>query len=303
MRLATTTGDLERWFPTYEEQLAEIARAGFRNVDLSMYRMGRSHRFLGEDWEREVDKVAECAARLGLTFVQAHSIGGNPLCRDENFDHLLAATVRSVEVCGKLGIPATVVHSGVMAGIGQEEYYRLNRDFYRLLFPAMEKTGVAVLIENSCKPNMGGNYFFFDGQDMKDFLRYADHPLLHACWDTGHANVEGHQYEDIVALGDDLWALHINDNRGGGDEHVMPFLGTTSFDEVMQALAAIGYSRHFTLECDSSLRSYLNWQGNRRAFGEKGPLAEPPRELAVIMEQALCVAGAHLLRAYGYEVE
>ena len=117
MRLATTTGDLERWFPTYEEQLSQIAEAGFKNVDLSMYRMGPAHRFMGEDWEREVDKVAECAARLGLTFVQAHSIGGNPLCRDANFDHLLAATVRSVEVCGKLGIPATVVHSGVMAGI------------------------------------------------------------------------------------------------------------------------------------------------------------------------------------------
>ena len=303
MRLATTTGDLVRWFPTYEEQLTYLARAGFRNVDLSMYSMPPSHRFMGENWEAEVEKVKEAADLLGLTFVQAHSPGGNPLAKDASFDHLLASTIRSIEVCGKLGIPATVVHSGVLAGIGKEEYHRLNLEFYRLLFPVMEKTGVAVLIENSCKPNMGGNYFFLDGQDMKEFLALANHPLLHACWDTGHANVEGHQYEDIVALGDDLWALHINDNRGGGDEHVMPFLGTASFDEVMQALRAIGYSRHFTLECDSSLRPYRYWQGDRRAYGEKGPLAEPPRELAVIMEQALYVAGAHLLRAYGYEVE
>ena len=36
---------------------------------------------------------------------------------------------------------------------------------------------------------------------MVEFLNYVGHPLLHACWDTGHANCEGSQYDDIVTLG------------------------------------------------------------------------------------------------------
>lgn len=299
MKLATTTGDLQRWFPTYEEQLAELARAGFRNVDLSMYVMPPSHRFMGEDWEREVEKVKDHAARLGLSFVQAHSVGGNPLLRDASFEHLLRATVRSVEVCGKLGIPATVVHSGVMAGIGREEYHRLNLEFYRLLFPVMEKTGVAVLIENSCKPNMGGNYFFLDGQDMKDFLRYANHPLLHACWDTGHANCEGSQYNDIMTLGEELYALHYNDNHGKRDEHLIPYLGTLNHDEVINALTDMGYKGYFTLECCSSLIPKDYWLGGRRDFDRDTRLAEPPLFMKESTEALLYETAKYLLSSYG----
>ena len=49
---------------------------------------------------------------------------------------------------------------------------------------------------------------------MRAFSEYVHHPLFHSCWDTGHGNVEGAQYDQILALGDDLRAVHINDNRG-----------------------------------------------------------------------------------------
>ncbi|MBR5219956.1 MAG: sugar phosphate isomerase/epimerase, partial [Clostridia bacterium] len=143
---------------------------------------------------------------------------------------------------------------------------------------------------------------FYTGQDMVDFIEYADHPLLGACWDTGHANIEGHQYDDIVALGYHLRALHFNDNRGHGDEHIMPYLGTMSVDEVMCGLRDIGYRGDFTFECDSSLRPANCWQGNRRRWKDE-IIAEPPAAMFDAMERALYLCGEQILTAYGYSVE
>ena len=52
-------------------------------------------------------------------------------------------------------------------------------------------------------------------------------------------------------------AIHYNDNRGGGDEHIAPFLGTLNHDEVITALIDVGFKGYFTLECDSMLKNGL----------------------------------------------
>ncbi len=63
---------------------------------------------------------------------------------------------------------------------------------------------------------------------MRDFLDFMDHPLLCACWDTAHGNIdlvarEIGQYDNIVALGDKLKGLHIADNFGDCHHHTWPF--------------------------------------------------------------------------------
>jgi sugar phosphate isomerase/epimerase len=234
-----------------------------------------------------------------MEFVQSHAPGGNPLRRDAQFEPLLQATVRAAEVCGRLGIPNTVVHSGCLPEIGWEEFLQRNLEFYRLLCPVMERTGVAVLIENSTRVNLGTQEFFYTGAQMREFLERADHPLFGACWDTGHANCEGHQYRDLTDLGPYLKAVHINDNRGTADEHLIPFCGTCCFDEVMRGLTDASFEGPFTLECSSTLRPGKYWLGDRRTFGEGGRLTEPGPELYDAAERLLYLAGKQLLDAYG----
>ena len=309
MKLATTTGDFTRYFPDSESRIRALYRAGFRHIDLSLYRDADPNSvFMKDGWRDEVKRLAETADGLGMDFVQSHAPGGNPLSRDGHWDLLLAATVRSIEICSMLGIPNTVVHLGWADDLpyadkaAEEVYISRNMEFVEKLFPAMEKTGVKVLVENSTHANMGDRWYLYTGREMKDFLSYAGHPLLGACWDTGHANVEGHQYSDLTALGDGLCAIHFNDNRGGGDEHVLPYLGTMSVDEVMCGLRDIGYRGVFTLECDSSARPAEYWQGDRRRWKEER-IAEPPLALVEALERALYVCGEEILAAYGYEVE
>ena len=303
MKLATTTGDFKRVYPDRAEHIRALYRAGFRHIDLNLYTENTADSdFMRDDWMKEVDRIRGTAKELGMDFVQSHAPNCNPLDFDCDWELQVAVTARSLEVCGALGIPNCVYHAGWKEGLSKEEYFEQNMLFLRRLFPVLDSTGVRLLIENSTKANMGERYYFLTGSDMKEFIEYAGHPLMGACWDTGHANIEGHQYSDLTALGKDLRALHFNDNRGRGDEHIMPYLGTMSVDEVMCGLRDIGYDGVFTFECDSSLRPSVYWHGDRRKWDDE-KINEPPAAMFEAMERALYVCGESILKTYGYEVE
>ena len=300
MKIATTTGDFSKYYSNDIDRIHGLYDAGFRYIDLDMYSFTPDCVYMNDGWQKAVLELRDEADRLGMTFVQAHSQGGNPLDPDPaHVDFLVDATNRSIEICEMLGIKNTVVHSGFAKEMSKEEWFERNRDFYRRLFPAMERYGVNVLIENSTAANMKERYFTNSGKDMVEFLRFVDHPLLHACWDTGHANCEGSQYDDIITLGNELYAIHYNDNHGKRDEHLIPYLGTLNHDEVINALTDIGYKGYFTLECCSSLISKEYWLGGRRDFDRDTRLAEPPLFMKERTESLLYDTAKYLLESYG----
>ena len=302
MKIATTTGDFGFYCSTDEARIRELHRAGFRYIDLNMYRFTPDCAYMQDDWRGAARKLKDHADSLGMQFVQAHSQGGNPLSEDEaHVNFLVDATVRSIEICQILGIKNTVVHSGSAQDITKEQWFEINRKFYQKLFPAMECCGVNVLCENSTKANMGDRYFINSGKDMREFIEYVNHPLFHGCWDTGHANCEGNQYDDIMALGNELYAIHYNDNHGSKDDHVAPFLGRLNHDEVMNALIDVGFDGYFTLECDSSLIQYDQWTGNRRRFLRKNAalkLSEPQLFMQRYIEAMMYDTAKWMLQSY-----
>lgn len=300
MKIATTTEDFSFFCKTDEERIKELYRAGFRNIDLSMYTFTPECEYMQEDWRAAVQKIKKVADDLGMRFVQAHSQGGNPLSDDpEHVEFLLRATLRSIEICEMLGIKNTVVHNGCKNGVSKEEWFVLNKRFYEKLFPTMERCGVNVLCENSTKANMGERYFINTGKDMREFIEYVDHPQIHGCWDTGHANCEGSQYDEIMAVGDELYAIHYNDNHGAKDEHVAPFIGTLNHDEVINALIDVSFKGFFTLECCSSLIHYNQWTGKRRRFEGASKLREPQLFMQRHMESLLYDTSKWMLEEYG----
>lgn len=294
MKLATTTSDFGRWADTYEKLISFIHEVGFRYVD-----MGISKRFCEcADWMDEAKRIREHAEKLDMKFVQAHSPGGNPLRVDQR-DHLIEITNRSIEICEILGIPQTVVHSGWRRHIGKEEFFKENFAFYQHLFPVMERTEVNVLIENTTTKNLGDCYYFLTGNQMVDFLKYVNHPLLHAVWDTGHGNLEGSQYEQLTALGTELYGIHVHDNSGHGDEHTLPYFGTLNMDDVMHGLIDAGYQGYFTFEAIAALRKSCSAHGVRHVFEHDTRLLEPTLDMQMDVERLLYTIGKHCLSSYG----
>ena len=177
MRLVSTTGDLARYYPgrSVAAPVEGMKATGFRHLDYSFYRvMAPGHRFMTDDWVRQVEEAGEAAAKLGFDFVQAHSPDYNPFADPADtvyHERGMLATLRSVEACGRLGIPAIVVHSGYGTDYlypgDREGYFAANRPFYEALIPAMEKWNVKVCIENSAEGNMGSRYFFMTAEERK----------------------------------------------------------------------------------------------------------------------------------------
>ena len=105
-----------------------------------------------------------------------------------------------------------------------------------------------------------------------------------------------------MALGKELYAIHYNDNRGEKDEHVAPFMGTLNHDEIINALIDVGFNGYFTLECDSSLRKYTQFTGNRRRFPSKAvepKLSEPQLFMQRHIEAMMYETAKWMLESYG----
>lgn len=306
MRLATTTADLAHYAGSVAETVPLFADTGFRYLDYSFDVLYPGSPFLGDDWLRQVEAAGEAAAQWGLTFVQAHAPSSNSLSPTEDHQPALLATQRTIEACGRLGIPQIVVHSGGAPQFtyprDREAYYAAILPFYAQLFPFMEKYHVKVLIENGCGANQGDMFSFRTAADMRGFLDYAGHPLLGICWDTGHANLEPgmNPYAQLTALGSALTGLHIQDNDGIKDEHIAPFNGTCDLDSIMQGLLAIDYRGYFTMEACNFLRVENCWPNFRKSSPLPAParLQRPSPELARQSVALLYQIGKYILEQY-----
>jgi sugar phosphate isomerase/epimerase len=74
-------------------------------------------------------------------------------------------------------------------------------------------------------------------------------PSIGICFDTSHANALNLDLAEAIYECDSLlWATHISDNDGSGDQHLLPYNGKVDLIKVFQALKAVNYQNLFNLE-------------------------------------------------------
>ena len=299
MVIATTTNDFGA-VNDYVKRIEYVCEGGFRYVDLCLWAPLRDDPLFSENWRDHALMLKSLSEEKGFTFVQAHSPCANSCNGEKGFADAVRKSKRAIEICGVLEIPNVVVHPGYGKDLVDKDiWFEENRRFYMALIDDMERCGVNVLCENNTRANVPYGYNLFVGKDMREFIDYLEHPMFGGCWDTGHANIGGNQYDDIIALGNKLYGIHFSDNRGKEDEHTAPFMGTLNVDEVMHALLDVGYKGVFTFEADSILRPASYRHGNRHSFAADSRLAEPPLAVKIQMEKFLFETGKYILNTYG----
>ena len=295
MKLATTTGDYSQYSLTQADILKHIRAAGFRYAD---YNFGGDYRqrngVYSEDHQNYFENVSKAADTIGIRLVQAHSPMGTPLADEDG--SFLADTLRCVDACGAWGIKNLVVHSGYTHGLSREETLERNKKFFLPLLERAERYGVNILVENFNRMRADGPYWIDNAPDLLQMVTCVSHPLFHAVWDVGHANMqEMPQDEALRMLGDHVHALHIQDNMGDRDSHLVPFLGTLNIDAVMNGLLDIGYKGYFTFE----VGGFFAPSKNRRQYPRDTRLLTPPIELRDAFERYLYELGKCILEKYG----
>lgn len=295
MKLATTIGDFVP-YGTHAEAIRHIHQAGFRYLDYSFSGdYARKAGFLGDNPQAHLETVRETAAALGMQFVQAHAPIGDALVTGEAYNEFIEANRRSMEGCAALGISNIVVHGVFASGITKQETFDGNIRFYGDLLPYAEQYGVNILTENFTFRRTDPSYRLTHAIDMIELIETINHPLFHACWDTGHGNMtDVPQDESIRILGKHLRALHIQDNNGGSDQHLMPFGGTVNFDSLLHGLLDTGYDGYFTYECPH----FFLAPAHRRPYPDDTRLQRPPLELKIKAEALLYEIGKTILTAY-----
>ena len=186
------------------------------------------------------------AAAHGVSFPQGHLWLAVRLCSTEvDSVSILKNWLVLFAACG---IRNAVLHcdgKSFAEGVSHEEILSANAEKLRQLTPTAEALGVRICLEN-----LGGHFARID--DLLSVIAMVDSPALGICLDTGHLNIhdkETTQEQFILRAGSLLHALHIADNEGKTDQHMMPYgKGNVNWRSVMAGLRAVGYADCFKYE-------------------------------------------------------
>jgi len=252
------------WYLTCDEfeYYTRIRKCGFRYIDYNFFTyLGTDDsRYMQIDWRSQCEKTMNHMAKLGMGSKIAHAPSGEPAAPASTHG-LLRRTQRAIECCGEMGIENLVYHPGGQMGMTHKEYMDFNVNYVRCLIPTLEKHHVNLLLENVGR--WDESFYDHDADEMLELIDAVNHPLYHACLDTGHLSLQdGDQYQTIRQLGSHLKGLHIQDNFGSlpvtlcnrawrQDLHVAPLMGCVDFDEVMRGLLDIGFDGLFNIESES----------------------------------------------------
>lgn len=244
------------------DMVRRSAAVGYVSLDMNYWdyqkKMLQSTPQEEEAWAREIRGSADAH---GVRFTQMHGPVHGPnftnLAHDmtlESFEKLLERSLRSAAI---LGIPWVVLHPTNVTREESESFQDAlgyNIQFYRKLIPVLEQTGVGIALENMISRSTAPRHFALP-EEQVELIDALNHPLIGACWDTGHGHITGlSQAASLRTLGSRLKATHIQDNDGAKDQHLLPYQGTISWSEVIHTLKEIGFSGDFTYETHNSIR-------------------------------------------------
>lgn len=261
MRIATMTNLFrdQRGMEThikYIESMRRCKAAGFDVLDLNMCAMlpGKTE-FNQDDWMKQADMVREEAEKLGIEFCQSH-----PPYRPSRFAHFKTQeeedyfneiTRRSIIISGMMGVKWAVMHPVTACENSEydlEENIIRNHEAFDRVIELATKEKVGLAFENmSDKDNK--RRFGSTVSELKSLIDSWNGANVGVCWDIGHGNrIYIDSVRPIKEMGKYIKALHVDDNHGGSDEHLVPFQGTICWEGVMKALTEIGYEGDLVYE-------------------------------------------------------
>lgn len=239
-----------------EDALCEIARHGYRYTELSDE---HTDVLLSRGDPAEVGAaLAAHAASLGVSIPQGHLFLRAHITRDED----LAILEKQIDLFCAIGIKYAVLHCDALADADEDERRARNLAGLRRLLDAIGDRELCICTENLRLHHQSAEELLF-------YVEALNSPHLGICLDTGHLNIShaSSQRDFILRAGKHLRALHIADNEGESDQHLMPFgRGTVDMEEVYAALCEIGYGGILNLEIPGERHAPLEIRGYKLEY-------------------------------------
>jgi len=247
---------------TPRDMALEFARHGWQTLELSDE---HAHDLLKEgDPLRVGEQFRAFAADHGVSFPQGHFCLSTCGCRSgdgervqadiapvdpANFETIMATMRRWIDLFNALGIKAGVLHAGGdgLKNAGWEERRIFERRVEAVRRVAEYARGGPTLI---CLENLPAKSGVAQAAELIRIADATGADNVALCLDTGHANMSGVDNASFIRqAGSKLQALHIADNLGCNDDHMLPYgRGTVKWAETMKALREVAYHGLFNFE-------------------------------------------------------
>lgn len=248
-----------------KEALKIAADAGFDGVDYSLecYGNGSLPNLLEmsqNEFEEHFKGLKAYAQELGIEIPSVHG-ECTPYGKDEAVNEVIKQKcIRELEAAALLGAKYCVIHSASTIIWGYdaspEFMHEINSRMYNDLIPTAERLKVYVTLESFggiTVNGVAGYDYFANHKVMRDEYDSLDTKYKAFCVDTGHTNVAVGGgclcvEEYIRYFGQRVKMLHMHDNNGFTDQHLIPPYGTVNWPEVFKALDDIGYDGYYNFE-------------------------------------------------------
>jgi sugar phosphate isomerase/epimerase len=218
----------------FEEIIKLIKEAGFQSV---MTWWGDEPDDSALPKERQPDIVRKAGLHLENTHFAFGEV--NSLWEDTpNGQEIFRKYCSYVDDCKTHEIPTAVMHAAT--GKNPPPYGQLGLDRFKRLVEKAEKCGVNIALENVRNPEY-----------MDYIFANIDSGRLKFCYDCGHENCFTPGVDFLAKYGDKLAALHLHDNDGTGDQHLLPFKGTVNWKRIMTQLKGLKFSGPLAFEIDA----------------------------------------------------
>lgn len=192
------------------------------------------------------NKFKKYAEEFGVTFPQGHLLLSADIVDSDELE-IVDTLKRWLDLFLAVGVKAAVLHPGGFKsrreGVPNEKIRTRQAQVLRQLTKHIENTDMFICLENMSKIEAFA-------EDLIDIIETTGEGNLGICLDTGHLNIaKGDQEEFIKKSREYLLALHIADNEGTSDQHMMPYgKGNVDWDKVVGALKEIEYDGLWNLE-------------------------------------------------------
>ena len=234
------------------------AQAGYEVLDINFcMAMNPESPLRGEHWQDYVRSIGRYARERGIRFTQSHLPYYDLFsANDPDKVRLMEELIRRCIIgSGMLGVKWAVTHPGTVYQAGQDSRVSRERNL-EYFMPHVETAravGVGIALENDFeyRPGMPGQRIYCASvYELAELVDAFDDPHhVGACYDFGHAHLTGPFHrQNLNVLGERVKAVHVQDNHGSSDEHLMPFYGTIDWKDAMAGLADIDFQGELTYE-------------------------------------------------------
>ena len=207
-------------------------------------------------FERTLLGVRRDADNAGIEIYQAHGPwrwppqDASPEERAERFEKMS----RAIMGCEILGCPNFIIHPIMPFGDWQDpepqKLWEMNLEFFSRLCDVAKAHGRVICFENMPMTALS----LSTPEQIMRFIKEINSPYMRMCLDTGHCSVFGLSPADAVRMigKEYLRALHVHDNDGRADRHMLPGQGVIDWEDFARALAEIG------CECPVSIETSVS---------------------------------------------